>query len=105
MPVIFAMNKMDKPNVNPDKLKAECAELGYNPVDWGGEHEFIPVSAKTGDGIDNLLETILIQADIMELKAIEEGSARAVVLEAERGKRAWGSSHGDCPKRDFERGG
>ncbi|MGN8530520.1 translation initiation factor IF-2, partial [Helicobacter pylori] len=79
VPVIFAMNKMDKPNVNPDKLKAECAELGYNPVDWGGEHEFIPVSAKTGDGIDNLLETILIQADIMELKAIEEGSARAVV--------------------------
>ncbi len=81
VPVIFAMNKMDKPNVNPDKLKAECAELGYNPVDWGGEYEFIPVSAKTGDGIDNLLETILIQADIMELKAIEEGSARAVVLE------------------------
>ncbi len=90
VPVIFAMNKMDKPNVNPDKLKAECAELGYNPVDWGGEHEFIPVSAKTGDGIDNLLETILIQADIMELKAIEEGSARAVVLEGsvEKGRGA-----------------
>ncbi len=90
VPVIFAMNKMDKPNVNPDKLKAECAELGYNPVDWGGEYEFIPVSAKTGDGIDNLLETILIQADIMELKAIEEGSARAVVLEGsvEKGRGA-----------------
>ncbi len=90
VPVIFAMNKMDKPNVNPDKLKAECAELGYNPVDWGGEYEFIPVSAKTGDGIDNLLETILIQADIMELQAIEEGRARAVVLEGsvEKGRGA-----------------
>ncbi|WP_104687585.1 translation initiation factor IF-2 [Helicobacter acinonychis] len=90
VPVIFAMNKMDKPNVNLDKLKAECAELGYNPVDWGGEYEFIPISAKTGDGIDNLLETILIQADVMELKAIEEGRARAVVLEGsvEKGRGA-----------------
>ncbi|WP_104748481.1 translation initiation factor IF-2 [Helicobacter cetorum] len=90
VPVIFAMNKMDKPNINPDKLKAECAELGYNPVDWGGEYEFIPVSAKTGDGIDNLLETILIQADIMELQAIEEASARAIVLEGsvEKGRGA-----------------
>ncbi|AFI06618.1 translation initiation factor IF-2 [Helicobacter cetorum] len=90
VPVIFAMNKMDKENINPDKLKAECAELGYNPVDWGGEYEFIPVSAKTGDGIDNLLETILIQADIMELQAIEEASARAIVLEGsvEKGRGA-----------------
>ncbi|WP_104760885.1 translation initiation factor IF-2 [Helicobacter cetorum] len=90
VPVIFAMNKMDKENINPDKLKAECAELGYNPVDWGGEYEFIPVSAKTGDGIDNLLETILIQADIMELQAIEETSARAIVLEGsvEKGRGA-----------------
>ncbi len=73
-------------------------------MDWGGEHEFIPVSAKTGDGIDNLLETILIQADIMELKAIEEGSARAVVLEGSVEKGRGAVTTGDCPKRDFERG-
>lgn len=67
--IIVAMNKIDKENANVDKLKAECAELGFNPRDWGGEFEFIPISAKTGEGIDNLLETILIQAEIMELKA------------------------------------
>ncbi|MDO7253306.1 translation initiation factor IF-2 [Helicobacter cappadocius] len=79
--IIVAMNKMDKENANPDKLKAECAEIGFNPIDWGGEYEFIPVSAKTGDGIEELLETILIQAEVMELKADSSVSAKAVVLE------------------------
>ncbi|WP_120945385.1 translation initiation factor IF-2, partial [Helicobacter labacensis] len=88
--IIVAMNKMDKENANVDKLKAECAELGFSPRDWGGEFEFIPISAKTGEGIDTLLETILIQAEIMELKASKEGSARAVVLEGsvEKGRGA-----------------
>ena len=79
--IIIAMNKMDKENVNPDKLKAECAELGFTPNDWGGEYEFIPISAKTGLGVDTLLETILIQAQLLELKAASEGKAKAVVLE------------------------
>ncbi len=88
--IIIAMNKIDKENANVDKLKAECAELGFNPRDWGGEYEFIPISAKSGQGIDTLLETILIQAEIMELRASVEGSARAVVLEGsvEKGRGA-----------------
>ncbi|WP_163555941.1 translation initiation factor IF-2 [Helicobacter suis] len=88
--IIVAMNKIDKENANVDKLKAACAELGFNPRDWGGEYEFIPISAKTGEGIDTLLETILIQAEIMELKAAPNASARAVVLEGsvEKGRGA-----------------
>ncbi|PAF51591.1 translation initiation factor IF-2 [Helicobacter sp. 13S00477-4] len=79
--IIIAMNKMDKENVNPDKLKAECAELGFNPIDWGGEYEFIPISAKSGEGIEHLLETILVHAEVMELKADPSSSPKAVVLE------------------------
>lgn len=80
--IIIAMNKMDKENANPDKLKAECAELGFTPNDWGGEYEFIPISAKNGNGIDTLLETILIQAELLDLKATRESHAQAIVLEA-----------------------
>lgn len=79
--IIIAMNKIDKGSANLDKLKAECAELGFNPIDWGGEYEFIPVSAKTGEGIEDLLENILIQAEVLELKANPNTSAKAVVLE------------------------
>lgn len=79
--IIIAMNKMDKEDANADKLKAEMAELGYNPSDWGGEYDFIPVSAKTGEGVDNLLDTILLQAEIMELKANIASKPKAVVLE------------------------
>lgn len=80
--IIIAMNKMDKDNANPDKLKAECAELGFTPSEWGGEYEFIPISAKSGEGVENLLEMILIQAQLLELKAVKEGNAKAIVLEA-----------------------
>lgn len=79
--IIIAMNKIDKANANLDKLKSECAELGFNPVDWGGEYEFIPVSAKSGEGIEELLENILIQAEILELRANPNINAKAVVLE------------------------
>lgn len=79
--IIIAMNKMDKEGANPDKLKAECAELGFTPMDWGGEYEFIPISAKTGEGVDVLLETILIQAEILELRASKKAKAKAIVLE------------------------
>ena len=80
--IIIAMNKMDKENANPDKLKAECAELGFTPNEWGGEYEFIPISAKNGDGVEHLLETILIQAEVLELKAPRQGQTKAIVLEA-----------------------
>ena len=62
-PIIIAMNKMDKETANPDMVKAQMAEKDMTPVDWGGDIEFIGVSARTGDGIDELLENILIQAE------------------------------------------
>lgn len=79
--IIIAMNKMDKESANPDKLKSECAELGFVPNDWGGEYEFIPISAKSGEGIDVLLETILLHAEVLELKASPKASVQGVVLE------------------------
>ena len=87
-PIIIAVNKIDKPEANIDKVKAEAAELGFTPLEWGGEYEFVHISAKTGEGIDDLLETILLQAEILELKANPNKPARAVVIESslEKGK-------------------
>lgn len=82
VPVIVAINKMDKPGANPDMVKAQMAELGLNPVDWGGDIEFVGVSAKAMTGIDDLLEAILLQAEIMELKANPTNMAKAVVVES-----------------------
>lgn len=79
--IIIAINKMDKENANPDKVKAECAELGFTPSEWGGEYDFVPLSARTGDGIEDLLENILVQAELMELKATHSNKAKAIVLE------------------------
>ena len=73
---------MDKPGANPDMVKAQMAELGLNPVDWGGDIEFVGVSAKAMTGIDDLLEAILLQAEIMELKANPSNMAKAVVVES-----------------------
>ncbi len=82
VPIIIAINKMDKPTANPDNVKSQLAEMGILPVDWGGEYEFVPVSAHTGDGIDELLETILLQAEIMELTADPTRKAKAIVIES-----------------------
>ncbi len=82
VPIIIAVNKIDKPTANPDNVKAQLAEIGITPVEWGGEYEFINVSAHTGEGIDDLLETILLQAEIMELKADPTRKAKAIVLES-----------------------
>lgn len=82
VPMIIAINKIDKPDANPDMVKSQLAELGYMPVDWGGEYEFVEVSAKTGQGLDDLLETILLQAEIMELKANPKRLAKAIVIES-----------------------
>jgi len=89
-PIIVAMNKIDKPTANPDMVKSQMAERGITPVDWGGDVEFIPVSAKTGDGIDELLENILLTAEVMELKADPTAPAKAVVVESslEKGRGA-----------------
>ncbi len=80
--VIVAVNKMDKPEANPDRVKQELANHEVIPEDWGGDVQFVPVSALTGEGVEDLLEAISIQAEIMELKAPEKGPAHGTVIEA-----------------------
>ena len=82
VPIIIAVNKIDKPSANIDNVKSQLAEIGILPVDWGGEYEFVPVSAHTGEGIDDLLETILLQAEMMELTADPTKRAKAIVIES-----------------------
>jgi len=82
VPLIVAINKMDKESANPDNVKAQLAEIDVMATDWGGEYEFVPVSAHSGMGIDDLLETILLQAEVMELKANPNRAAKAAVVEA-----------------------
>ena len=88
VPFIIAVNKIDKPQANPDLVKSQLAEMGITPVEWGGEYEFVHVSALSGEGIDDLLETILLQAEMMELKANPKCPAKAIVIESriEKGK-------------------
>jgi len=81
-PIIVAVNKMDKEGANPDMAMAGMAEHGINPVAWGGDVEFVPVSAKTGKGVNDLLEAILLQAEVMELKANPNALAKATVVES-----------------------
>ena len=81
-PIIVALNKMDKETAQPDLVKGQMAEHGISPVDWGGDIEFVPVSAKSGMGIDDLLENILTTAEILELKANENRLAKAAVIES-----------------------
>lgn len=82
VPIIVAVNKMDKETANPDMVKAQMAEIGLNPLDWGGETEFVHISAKAMMGIDELLETVLLQAEVMELQANPKTLAKAVVVES-----------------------
>ncbi|HHO42648.1 MAG TPA: translation initiation factor IF-2, partial [Epsilonproteobacteria bacterium] len=82
VPIIVAINKMDKETANPDMVKTQLAELDILAVDWGGTYEFVPVSAHTGEGIDDLLDVILIQAELMELKADASRRVKAIVVES-----------------------
>ncbi|MDD5154145.1 MAG: translation initiation factor IF-2 [Desulfovibrionales bacterium] len=82
VPIIVAINKIDKPEANPDRVKRELAELGLLPEDWGGQAIFAEVSAKQKKGIKELLELILLQAEILELKAAPKRSARGRIIEA-----------------------
>jgi translation initiation factor IF-2 len=86
VPMIVAINKIDKPDANPDKVKQGLAGLGVQPIDWGGDVEMVPVSAKKRENLDTLLETVLLQTDIMDLKASPERRASGVVLEAKLDK-------------------
>lgn len=86
VPIIVAINKIDKPDANPDKVKQGLAGLGLQPTDWGGDIEMVPVSAKKHENLNTLLETVLLQADILELKASPTRRASGVVLEAKLDK-------------------
>jgi len=82
VPIVVAVNKIDKPEANPDTVKNELAALGLQPEDWGGDTIFIPCSAITGEGLDGLLENVLLQAELLELTANPSIPAEGVVLEA-----------------------
>ncbi len=90
VPIVVAINKMDKPDAQPDRVKQQLMEQGLQPVDWGGTVEMVPVSAKTGDGIPGLLDTVLLEADIRDLKANRNRRATGVVIESalDRGRGA-----------------
>ncbi|HJR25257.1 MAG TPA: translation initiation factor IF-2 [Acidimicrobiales bacterium] len=81
-PIVVAINKIDREQAQPDRVKQQLSEHGLIPQDWGGDTEMIPVSALTGDGVDDLLETLLLVADVEDLRANPEGRAAGVVLES-----------------------
>ncbi len=82
VPMIFAINKIDRPGANPEKIKGELAQMNYQVEDWGGKYQSHDISALKGEGIDELLEKVLIQAELMELKANPDRPAVGAVLEA-----------------------
>ncbi|QAV23377.1 translation initiation factor IF-2 [Proteus hauseri] len=82
VPVVVAVNKIDKHEADPDRVKTELSQYGILSEDWGGETQFMHVSAKQGLGIDELLDAILLQAEVLELKAVKEGMASGVVIES-----------------------
>ena len=86
VPIVVAMNKMDKPEANVERLKSELVAESVVPEDFGGDSPFVPVSAKTGMGIDQLLEQVLLQAEVLELKAQVEAPAKGLVIEAQLDK-------------------
>ncbi|MEI8384501.1 MAG: translation initiation factor IF-2 [Nitrosomonadaceae bacterium] len=82
VPIVVAVNKIDKPEANSERIRQELVTQGVVPEDWGGDTMFIEVSAKTGQGIDALLESVLLQAEVLELKAAKEAPARGIVIES-----------------------
>jgi translation initiation factor IF-2 len=86
VPIVVAMNKIDKPEANPERVKSELVAEQVVPEEFGGESPFVPVSAKTGEGVDALLEQVLLQAEVLELKAPTEAMAKGLVIEAKLDK-------------------
>ncbi len=82
VPLVVAINKIDKADANPERIRQELVAQGVVPDDWGGDTQFVEVSAKAGKNIDALLEAILLQAEVLELKAPKEGPAKGVIIEA-----------------------
>jgi translation initiation factor IF-2 len=90
VPIVVAINKIDKEDADADRVKNELSAHEIIPEDWGGENLFVNVSAQTGEGVDNLLDSILLQAEVMDLKAVAEGPAQGIVIESslEKGRGA-----------------
>lgn len=88
VPIVVAINKIDRPNANPDNIKQQLSQHGLLVESWGGKHQSVEISAKTGEGIDKLLDSVLLEADILELKANPDRDAKGIVIESEldRGK-------------------
>jgi translation initiation factor IF-2 len=82
VPLVVAVNKIDKPEADPDRVKSELSQHDVIAEDWGGDVQFAHVSAKTGEGIDDLLEKVLLQAEVLELKAVREAPGQGVVVES-----------------------
>ena len=82
VPIVVAINKMDKPDANPDRVMQELVAEEVVPEDWGGDTQFIKVSAKTGEGIEQLLEAVLLQSEVLELKAVRDGLAKGIIVES-----------------------
>ncbi|WP_231882520.1 GTP-binding protein, partial [Oleiphilus sp. HI0061] len=82
MPIVVAVNKMDKEQADPDRVKNELATKEVIPEDWGGDVQFVNVSAHTGEGIDALLDAVLLQAELLELTAAKNVPAKGVVVES-----------------------
>lgn len=82
VPLVVAVNKIDKPEADPERVKTELANIDVLPDDWGGDTQFVNVSAHTGQGIDDLLEAVLLQAELLELKAVASAPAKGVVIES-----------------------
>ncbi len=90
VPLVVAVNKIDRDNADPERVRNELSQHEVIPEDWGGEHLFVNVSALTGDGVDALLDAILLQAEVMDLKAVADGPAQGIVIESslEKGRGA-----------------
>jgi translation initiation factor IF-2 len=86
VPIVVALNKIDKPEANPDRVKQELVAQEVVPEEYGGDSPFVPVSAKTGVGIDELLENVLLQAEVLELKAVRDGPAKGLIIESQLDK-------------------
>ncbi len=86
-PIIIAINKIDKPDTDPERIKQALSKIGIVPEDWGGDTQCVNVSAKTGEGIDSLLDSILLQAELLELHAHDTGAATGTVIEARLDKQ------------------
>jgi translation initiation factor IF-2 len=82
VPLIIAVNKIDKPDADPERVKNEMSALQVIPEDWGGDTMFVPVSAKTGEGVDDLLDAVLLQAEVLELTAVRDCPATGIVVES-----------------------